>query len=73
MKEENNKPYEVIATSYDLSRINKGYLILKGSGNPEEEHEIIGVMLDDGSTMGQIEQITQIDEDGKSLNMELLF
>ena len=73
MKEENNKSYEVIAEPLDLSRVNKGYVILKGSGNPEDSHEIIGIMLDDGSRFGEIEQITQIDEDGKSLNMELLF
>ena len=62
MKEENNKSYEVIAEPLDLSRVNKGYVILKGSGNPEDSHEIIGVMLDDGTEIGTIEQITKVEE-----------
>ncbi len=72
MREENNKPYEVIATSYDLSRINKGYLILKGSGNPEEEHKLIGLMLDDGTEVGDIEQVTKVDEYGTDVTSEKL-
>ena len=62
MKEDNNKPYEVIAESLDLSNVKKGYLIVKGSGNPKEKHEIIGIMLDDGTEIGTIEQITKVEE-----------
>ena len=77
MKDEHNttcdgRPYEVIATSYDLSRINKGYLILKGSGNPEEEHELIGLMLDNGTEIGDIEQVTKVDEYGTDVTSEKL-
>ena len=79
MKDEHNitcdgRPYEVIATSYDLSRINKGYLILKGSGNPNEDHEIIGLMLDDGSEIGigELEQVTKVDEYGTDVTSEKL-
>ena len=62
MKEDNNKPYEVIAESLDLSNVKKGYLIVKGSGNPKEKHEIIGIMLDDGTEIGTIDQITKVEE-----------
>ena len=62
MKEDNNKPYEVIAESLDLSNVKKGYLIVKGSGNPKEKHEIIGVMLDDGTKIGTIEQVTKVEQ-----------
>ena len=62
MKEENNKSEEVIATSYDLSKINRGYLILKGSGNPNEAHKLIGLILDDGTEIGEIEQIDKVDK-----------
>ena len=64
MKEENNKSEEVIATSYDLSKINRGYLILKGSGNPNEAHKLIGLILDDGTEIGEIEQIDKVDKYG---------
>ena len=72
MEEENNKTYEIIATSYDLSKINKGYLILKGSGNPNEDHELIGVMLDNGIVLGDIEQVTKVDVDGTDVTSEKL-
>jgi hypothetical protein len=74
MKEGNNKPYEVIAESLDLSYVQKGYLILKGSGNPKEEHEIIGLMLDDGSEIGigELEQVTKVDEYGTDVTSEKL-
>ena len=62
MGDKNNKPYEVIAESLDLSNVKKGYLIVKGSGNPKEKHEIIGIMLDDGTEIGTIEQITKVEE-----------
>tara|TARA_R100000742_G_C4274692_1_gene94797 strand:+ start:664 stop:954 length:291 start_codon:yes stop_codon:yes gene_type:complete len=72
MEEENNESYEVIATSYDLSKINKGYLILKGSGNPNEKHELIGVMLDNGVVLGDIEQVTKVDDYGTDVTSEKL-
>ena len=72
MKEDNNKPYEVIATSYDLSKINKGYLILKGSGNPNQKHELIGFMLDNGVVLGDIEQVTKVDDYGTDVTSEKL-
>ena len=56
------RPYEVIADSLDLSKVKKGYLLFKGSGNPDEHHEIIGIMLDDGRTIGDIEQVTKVEE-----------
>ena len=55
------RPYEVIADSLDLSKVKKGYLLFKGSGNPDEHHEIIGIMLDDGRTIGDIEQVTKVE------------
>ena len=66
MKDEHNttcdgRPYEVIAQSLDLSKVNKGYLLFKGNGNPDEHHEIIGIMLDDGRTIGDIEQVTKVE------------
>mgnify|MGYP003150440964 CR=1 FL=1 len=72
MEEENNETYEVIATSYDLSKINKGYLILKGSGNPNEKHKLIGVMLDNGVVLGDIEQVTKVDDYGTDVTSEKL-
>ena len=72
MKEENNESYEVIATSYDLSKINKGYLILKGSGNPNEKHELIGVMLDNSVVLGDIEQVTKVDDYGTDVTSKKL-
>jgi len=72
MEEENNETYEVIASSYDLSKINKGYLILKGSGNPNEKHELIGVMLDNGVVLGDIEQVTKVDDYGTDVTSEKL-
>ena len=72
MKEENNETYEVIATSYDLSKINKGYLILKGSGNPNQKHELIGFMLDNGVVLGDIEQVTKVDDYGTDVTSEKL-
>ena len=67
MKDEHNttcdgRPYEVIAESLDLSKVNKGYLLFKGSGNPDEEHEIIGIMLDNGNSTGNLEQVTKVEE-----------
>ena len=72
MKEENNKSEEVIATSYDLSKVNKGYVLLKGSGNPEENHQLIGVMLDNGGQIGDIEQVTKVDEYGTDVTSKKL-
>tara|TARA_R110002020_G_scaffold253118_1_gene466862 strand:+ start:494 stop:763 length:270 start_codon:yes stop_codon:yes gene_type:complete len=72
MKEENNETYEVIATSYDLSKINKGYLILKGSGNPNQKHELIGFMLDNGVVLGDIEQVTKVDDYGTDVTSKKL-
>ncbi len=72
MKEENNKSEEVIATSYDLSKVNKGYVLLKGSGNPEEKHQLIGVMLDNGGQIGDIEQVTKVDEYGTDVTSKKL-
>jgi len=72
MEEENNETYEVIASSYDLSKINKGYLILKGSGNPNEKHELIGFMLDNGVVLGDIEQVTKVDDYGTDVTSEKL-
>jgi len=62
MGDKNNKPYEVIADSMDLSKVKKGYLLFKGSGRPDEHHEIIGIMLDDGTQIGDMEQITKVEE-----------
>ena len=66
MKDEHNttcdgRSYEVIANPLDLSKVNKGYLLFKGSGNPDEQHEIIGIMLEDGRTIGEIEQVTKVE------------
>ena len=66
MKDEHNttcdgRPYEVIAQSLDLSKVNKGYLLFKGSGKPDEQHEIIGIMLDNGTQIGEIEQVTKVE------------
>ena len=72
MEEENNESYEVIATSYDLSKINKGYLILKGSGNPNQKHELIGFMLDNGVVLGDIEQVTKVDDYGTDVTSKKL-
>lgn len=72
MKEGNNESYEVIATLYDLSKINKGYLILKGSGNPDEKHETMGFMLDNGVVLGDIEQVTKVDEYGTDVTSKKL-
>jgi hypothetical protein len=72
MEEENNETYEVIATSYDLSKINKGYLILKGSGNPNQKHELIGFMLDNGVVLGDIEQVTKVDDYGTDVTSKKL-
>jgi len=67
MKDEHNttcdgRPYEVIAQSLDLSKVNKGYLLFKGNGNPDEHHEIIGIMLDNGTQIGDIEQVTKVEQ-----------
>jgi len=62
MGDKNNKPYEVIADTMDLSKVKKGYLLFKGSGSPDEHHEIIGIMLDDGTQIGVMEQITKVEE-----------
>ena len=56
------RPYEVIADSLDLSKVKKGYLLFKGSGNPDEHHELIGIMLDNGTQIGDIEQVTKVEE-----------
>ena len=72
MKEENNKSEEVVAISYDLSKVNKGYVLLKGSGNPEENHQLIGVMLDNGGQIGDIEQVTKVDEYGTDVTSKKL-
>ena len=72
MKEENNKSEEVIATSYDLSKVNKGYVLLKGSGNPEEKLQLIGVMLDNGGQIGDIEQVTKVEEYGTDVTSKKL-
>ena len=72
MKEENNKSEEVVAISYDLSKVNKGYELLKGSGYPEENHQLIGVMLDNGGQIGDIEQVTKVDEYGTDVTSKKL-